>query len=208
MNDHMTIWNKVKRPPPGVLKSIKGGRLGSAGLSSIDPQWRFLIMTETYGSVGIGWRYEITKLWTEPGSDGQVAAFATVNCFTKTDDGWSEPIPGVGGSMLVVKESSGLHTNDEAFKMATTDALSVAMKPLGVAADVYMGLFDGSKYKDPPKEPEKINDEQLANLEALIKEVGADLNAFVRYFDIGDLPDMTTNQYEPAIKLLEKKRAE
>ena len=41
--------------------------------------------------------------------------------------------------MLVTKERDGLRTNDEGFKMATTDALSVAMKMLGVAADIYAG---------------------------------------------------------------------
>ena len=41
--------------------------------------------------------------------------------------------------MLIAKEKNGLHCNDEAFKMATTDALSVASKHIGVAASVYMG---------------------------------------------------------------------
>ena len=31
--------------------------------------------------------------------------------------------------------------------MATTDALSVAMKQLGVAADIYLGMWDGRSYK-------------------------------------------------------------
>ena len=37
-------------------------------------------------------------------------------------------------------------TDDEAFKKAYTDALSNAMKFIGVAADVHMGLFDDNKY--------------------------------------------------------------
>jgi len=54
--------------------------------------------------------------------------------------------------MLVENESKGPHTSDEAYKMALTDALSVAMKALGVAADIYLGMWDGSKFRDePPK---------------------------------------------------------
>ena len=34
-------------------------------------------------------------------------------------------------------ESKGAYVSDECYKMALTDALSVAMKALGVAADVY-----------------------------------------------------------------------
>ncbi|MFH4181117.1 hypothetical protein WDA55_23970, partial [Acinetobacter baumannii] len=35
---------------------------------------------------------------------------------------------------------------DEGYKKAVTDALGVAFKAIGVAADVYLGNFDGSKY--------------------------------------------------------------
>ena len=55
--------------------------------------------------------------------------------------------------MLIQKESSGLYSNDEGYKMAVTDALGTAMKMLGVAAEVYLGNFDGSKYREPMTEP-------------------------------------------------------
>jgi len=35
--------------------------------------------------------------------------------------------------------------------MATTDALGTAMKMLGVAAEVYLGNWDGSKYVNQPE---------------------------------------------------------
>lgn len=144
------IWDAVKRPPASALKQIKAGRL--AGMSDINPQWRLQVMTEQFGPCGIGWKYTIDKLWTEPGSSEQVMAFALVSLYTRNEESWSEPVPGIGGSTLIAREKSGLHSNDEAFKMAITDALSVAMKALGVAADIYSGLWDGSKYRDPPKE--------------------------------------------------------
>jgi hypothetical protein len=57
--------------------------------------------------------------------------------------------------MLVEIEKEGkpeerLHTSDEGYKMAVTDALGTALKMLGVGADVYAGRWDGSKYKDEP----------------------------------------------------------
>ena len=104
-------------------------------------------MTEEYGLCGIGWKFELVRRWTEPGPDGQVFAFVDVNVYLRIGDQWSEPIPGTGGNMLVEKETAGLHANDEAFKMATTDALSTALKMVGVGADVYRNLWDGSKYQ-------------------------------------------------------------
>jgi hypothetical protein len=141
-------WNLMARPPENALKKINAGRL--SGKTDINPQWRLKVMTENYGECGIGWKYEIIKLWTEPGSDNQVIAFAEIKLYTFSAEfnDWSNPIPGIGGSMMLVQETKGLHTNDECYKMAVTDALSVAMKSLGVAADIYMGLWDGSKYKD------------------------------------------------------------
>lgn len=142
---NLSNWEKLARPPVTALKPILAGRL--KGKSDINPQWRYKAMTEVYGPCGEGWKYSIDRLWTEPGAQDQVMAFAQVSLFVCKSNVWSDPIPGVGGSMLIAKESSGLHTSDEAFKMAITDALSVALKMLGVAADIYMGAWDGSKYK-------------------------------------------------------------
>jgi hypothetical protein len=126
------------------LKQIAGGRL--KGKTDINPQWRYEAMTEAFGPCGVGWKYEIARVWNEPGEAKQVFAFAEVKLYYKDGDTWSEAVPGIGGHMLIVHEQSGLHCNDEAYKMAITDALSVAMKALGVAADIYAGRWDGSKY--------------------------------------------------------------
>jgi len=149
--DNMKIWDALKRPPETALKKITGGRLG--GMTDIKPQWRYEAMTEQFGPVGVGWRYRIDNLWIEEGSDGVQVANAVVELSVKDGDEWSDPIPGVGGSTLVAKEKNGLYTSDEAYKMAVTDALGNAMKYLGVAADIYAGHFDGSKYITPAKSP-------------------------------------------------------
>ncbi len=153
--EHLEIWQKVARPPETALKKIQGGRL--SGMTDINPQWRLKAMTEVFGPCGIGWKYDIVRQWTEPGPAGEVLAFTQVALFVRRpiedEDGkgtyWSDPIPGIGGSMLIAKESSGLRANDEAFKMSLTDALSVAMKQLGVASDIYERKYDGSKYTEP-----------------------------------------------------------
>jgi len=140
-------WNRLKQPPAWALKQIQAGRL--KGKSDINPQWRYQAMTEVYGECGCGWKYSIDNLWFEEAAEGQRFAFAQISLQVKCSDGeWSDPIPGIGGHMLLQKEKSGIHANDEAYKMAVTDALSTAMKMLGVAADVYAGLWDGSKYAE------------------------------------------------------------
>lgn len=149
MSDNLKLWNAVKQPPAFALKTIGGGRL--KGMTDIKPQWRYFAMTEQFGVCGVGWKYTVEKLWLENGGNDQIAAFANILLYIKQNGAWSDGIPGNGGSMFVAKESSGLHTSDEAYKMAITDAVSTAMKLLGVAADVYMGGWDGSKFKNEHK---------------------------------------------------------
>ena len=192
--DNMKIWNAVKRPPESALKPIQAGRL--KGKTDISPQWRMQVMTEQFGPCGQGWHYRIDRLWTEPGADGQVFAFAQVSI----EIGSTYPIPGIGGSMLVAKESSGLHHNDEAFKMAVTDALSVAMKALGVAADIYLGLWDGSKYKTTvqPESSKSVQQSELEKLSSDRKKAIADLSVEIidTFRDTGE--DEAFDLYEQA----------
>ena len=150
--DTMRLWNQCSRPPKDQLRKITGGRLN--GMTDIKPQWRVKVLTEMFGPCGEGWTYRRTNLDFREGSDGQICVFVDIELVYKTADGnWSEPIPGSGGSMYIAKEKNGLFTSDEAIKMATTDAISVASKMLGVASEIYEGHFDGSKYRDeaPPK---------------------------------------------------------
>ena len=166
--ENMANWERLHKPPTNALKTIRGGRL--QGKSDINPQWRYKAMTEVYGPCGDGWKFEIVRLWTEKGEGGEVFAFAHVQLFTCKGDLWGDPIPGIGGSMLIQSERGGLHNNDEAFKMATTDALGTAMKMLGVAAEVYLGNFDGSKYRDDPAEAARAQHDNNRREEAGKKE--------------------------------------
>jgi len=152
----MERWNTLAIPPAEALKEIKGGRM--SGKTDINPQWRYKAMTEVYGECGVGWKWEIVDLWTLPGSEEQTMCFARVNVYTKQNEDWSDPIPGVGGSMLIEMERNGLHTSDEGFKMAVTDALSVALKFLGVASKVYEGQLETKYGKPNGKKPVKMEE--------------------------------------------------
>lgn len=144
------IYKKLSRPPKGALREITAGDL--KGKTDINPQWRYEAMTEQFGLVGIGWKYEVQKLWTEPGANGEVLAFAQVAVFIRDKETkeWSDAIIGIGGSKLINQFSKGAKSNDEGYKMAVTDAFSTSLKMIGVAADIYAGRWDGSKYNEEP----------------------------------------------------------
>lgn len=145
------IYESLARPPKDALREIQAGKL--KGKTDINPQWRYKAMTEKFGLAGIGWKYEVQKLWTEAGVGNEKLAFAQLAVFVKDGDAWSEPIVGIGGSKLVQFEKGVAVSNDEGYKMAVTDAFSTSLKMLGVAADIYAGRWDGTKYNDEPQTP-------------------------------------------------------
>lgn len=196
------LWDKLRRPPKTALKQIKGGRL--SGMTDVNPQWRYQAMTAAFGPCGDGWKYEIVKVWTEQAGD-LALSFAHVNLYVRYAEAWSAPIPGIGGSSMIAKEKGGLHVSDECYKMAITDALSVAMKMLGVAADIYAGLWDGSKYRDVD-EGKAVTPAQAAAIRQMIQETTTDEGKFLEWAKAGSIEEMDAAKYGPAVKLLESKK--
>ena len=149
--DNLTIYNEVRSVPDSAKRRIEAGRL--KGKTDINPMWRIKALTEKFGPCGFGWKYVITDKRLEQGANSEVAAFLDIDLFVKADGVWSDAIPGTGGSAFVAKEENGLYTSDECFKMALTDAISVACKALGFGADVYWDA-DKSKYDKPESKQE------------------------------------------------------
>lgn len=207
MKDNLTIYNTVRNPPKEALKPIKGGRL--SGYTDINPMWRIKALTEQFGVCGIGWKYTITKQWTEQGANGEVAAFTNIDLYIKVNGEWSDAIPGTGGSSFIAKEKNGLYTSDECFKMSLTDAISVACKSLGFAADIYWNN-DRSKY-DRPKETQmvepqkKIDDTKAQVIYDLLQKTNADVKAFLKYYGVKTVEDMTLEVWTKATKALQNK---
>lgn len=145
----MDLYERFRAVPDTAKREIVAGRL--KGKTDINPMWRIKALTEALGPCGIGWKYKIIREWLEPGANGEIAAFMDIELFYKLDGQWSEAIPGTGGSAFVAKERAGLYTSDECYKMALTDAISVACKALGIGADVYWQA-DSTKYTSSPED--------------------------------------------------------
>lgn len=179
---NLEMYNKLRSVPAEAQKPINAGRI--KGMTDINPMWRIKVLTENFGMCGIGWKYVITKKALEQGCKEQISAFVDIDLYVKVDGEWSAAIPGTGGASFVTDELKGLYQSDECFKMALTDAISVACKALGVGADIYFGK-DRTKYDVPEQNqqsksvtqqvvaPKRLTKEQMAaiptstNLESL-----------------------------------------
>lgn len=146
--ENLEIYERVRQVPTSAQREIQAGRL--KGKTDINPMWRIKALTEQFGPCGIGWKYTITDKRLENGANNEVSAFVDIDLYIKVDGEWSDAIPGTGGSAFVTSERNGLYTSDECFKMALTDAISVACKALGFGADVYWAK-DATKYTPRPE---------------------------------------------------------
>lgn len=210
--ENLAIYNKHKQPPEWAIKEIQAGRL--KGKSDINPQWRIEALTEMFGMIGFGWKYEIIDLWTEP-TGNEILAFAKINMYVKVDGDWSEAIPGTGGSMMVAMEKNGAYNSDECYKMAISDALSVCCKQIGIGAAIYSGSKypttpptkqEQPKAEAPKAEPVKATKQELLKLIADVKDRTALTKLYRQYKAIIDADkDLMAKLKEMSTKYPEKK---
>lgn len=200
---NLDIYEKLRAVPNEAKKPIGGGRL--KGMTDINPMWRIKSLTEQFGPCGIGWYYEIKDRWLETCmAKDEITANVSINLYVKVDGEWSKPIPGIGGSMLVASERNGLYVNDECYKMALTDALSVACKALGMGADVYW-QSDNTKYNDSKRDNYtsklSIDDKRNKVAESCAKR-GKQIANMLKFYNVTSLEEMSEEQLDDALNML------
>lgn len=167
--ENMELYNRFRKVPDEAKKPIAAGRL--KGKTDINPMWRMKMLTEAFGPCGFGWTLKIVRTWIEESETSRYTdetarysektANVEIELRVNVDGKWSEPIPGIGGAMFVEMESKGVHVDDECYKKAFTDAISVACKALGIAADVYFDRDPDSKYPTQPQQPQPLPTQQM-----------------------------------------------
>lgn len=232
--ENMEIYKRVQSVPANAQKPIQAGRL--RGKTDINPMWRIKTLTEVFGAVGFGWYYDIVKQWTENGANGEISAFCNINLYVKNGDEWSKPIQGTGGASYIAAEKNGLYTSDECFKMALTDAISVACKALGVGADIYWNADSENKYTNDYNNAPQTNTQPaqqaqggarvngqartqnavqrntaasatvIETITRLIAETNTDTAKFLAFFKVNAVQDLTAEQAKKAYNMLQNKK--
>lgn len=196
--EKMDIYNRVRSVPDEAKKAISAGRL--KGMTDINPMWRIKKLTEEFGPCGIGWWTKVTDRWTETVGD-ETCAFVDLELYIKVGDEWSKPITGSGGGKLATKERSGVYVSDECYKMAETDALSVACKKLGIGADVYFSA-DRTKYSQTVDDSKKIGANDVKILMDYLQKNGISSQKIIDRYRVKALSDLTQKRY---IEITDKK---
>lgn len=184
-DQNMRFYVQVQDTPKEAQKSFNNGRFSG---TDINPMWRIKMLTQMFGPVGFGWWTENEQYVFEESNDtGEIAVFCTLQLRYKdpATGEISQPVTGVGGNKFLVSQKSGKYCNDEAYKMAYTDALSIACKALGFSHDIYYAN-DRTKYTmsgdtQPETKDKKADTESkhtadsadlIVKIEAKLAEVG------------------------------------
>jgi hypothetical protein len=142
--DNLEFWNALKRTDPKATKPFQ--RPGGFRGTQIDPAWRLQMMTEVFGPVGKGWGYEQLE-WTI--AERMVFICCRVWYIDPQTGEKYFTGPQWGGTEMVRRNRDGTERpDDECFKMSMTDAIGKCMLQVGLAADIYLGQFDDSKYRE------------------------------------------------------------
>ena len=135
MTTKMRIWDSLCKTNPDYTRSVPSSY--GKKITSIDPMYQIQCMTETFGPVGLGWKYNVKYTYQDS------LVFAEVSIHYCVHDNWFEYGP-VCSVQNLFKKNGNL--DDEAPKKAMTDAMTKAFSHLGMSADVFLGKFDDSKY--------------------------------------------------------------
>ena len=130
------IWDKFSITDKNFTKPFS--KFGMK-LTTTDPMYQIMKMTDQFGPVGEGWTYDVKYTYTEQNVFAELKIGWRED--TNKDFNWYGPISAVNP---LYKSNNSL--DDEAPKKAMTDALTKAMSHLGMSADIFLGKFDDNKY--------------------------------------------------------------
>ncbi len=148
MTENTALWDKLGKTDPSHTKTFK--RAGGFSGTAIKPMWSYRRMTEEFGPCGVGWGINQPSFQVVPNpASEEILVYCTVAVWHGERD---RIVFGVGGDKVAGKNKFGAVTDDEAFKKAFTDAVTNALKLIGVGADVHMGMFDDNKYVNTMKQ--------------------------------------------------------
>lgn len=166
MADNMHYYELFRRVPEEACKAFDNGTFKG---TDINPQWRIQMLTEAFGPCGIGWYYTIDKQWSEE-NKGVTLAYCNVSLYVRVNGEWSKPIMGTGGNWEAKEVKGSGRASDECYKMALTDALSIACKALGIGADIWFSKGQ-TKYTMSDEDGIMARTDKPANMDEVMSEI-------------------------------------
>lgn len=181
-NPNMRLWERVCVTDPKHVKPITGKQYKG---NSPKPYWIVQRLTEEFGPCGQGWGYSILNERMERLTDTDVLHVAVVRLWYELEGKRGE-VEQIGQTKAVYKTSGGsLLVDEDAPKKSVTDALVKCASYIGVAADIFSGMWDDSKYVEWARQQyeEPTPESEFADLLVQLHEEGNTMEAVRQWYD-------------------------
>tara|TARA_Y100001963_G_scaffold142063_1_gene211076 strand:- start:349 stop:999 length:651 start_codon:yes stop_codon:yes gene_type:complete len=134
--DNLELWRQVEKTDPNYTRKVNS----RGGFTAINAQYQTYVATKLWGPMGDTWGIRNLEFGLIRDSDGTpLETYAEGEFFYP------------GGSIEIASDMFYKPGNDSRKKLRT-DMMTKALSQLGFSADVFMGLFDDSKYVDERRE--------------------------------------------------------
>ena len=170
-NKNTEIWDGAFNTP---ISLIKQGNNGLFKFKSVPSLYYSKVLTEIFGAAGSGWGIDVVSddiVDAAPVfSDGNIIGTEKVhklhiNLWYKLG-GEKQSIPGYGLTKFIYysAKKTAFITDYEYQKKSLSDAIKTAAKHLGIAGDIFMGMYDDNEYiaemreQDNSENVDKYND--------------------------------------------------
>ena len=139
--DNMKVWNAHADIPPKMTTDIVGKDYKG---TSPNPQYVIQCLTNLFGPVGLGFGWRIVAEGFNEFQNGEVLHWCRIEFWHTSRENTYEAY---GQTKAAFMTKGGIFRVDEdAPKKSLTDAIVKAASQLGIAANIFLGRWDDSKY--------------------------------------------------------------
>jgi hypothetical protein len=217
--DNLSIWSRFEDIDPKFTKPITGKTYRG---TSPNPHYVIRCLTEMFGPVGVGFGWIVEREEFTPLGD-EVLHWCRIS-FWHTDR--ANTFDAYGQTKALMKTKNGMMVDEDAPKKSLTDAITKAASQIGVAANIFLGRWDDSRYvaqvdaeyrreeqdqaqekrqvEQPKTLPQRVDEAATADdINALIPEIKALNNAAAsrhlhsRALALGLAANKDTGTYQP-----------
>lgn len=173
---NLRVWNLAGATPTNRIKQVE---LDGRTVTSINGMYMVQKATEMFGPVGLGWGWDIEEERYDEGqailggADGKQELGKTLTHTIRLKlwyelDGKRGEITQFGHTVYMRKTKYGISTDPEAPKKSLTDAMKKCLSLLGIASDVFLGMFDDDSYVQNLKTKERLEAAEDADRERVV----------------------------------------
>ena len=183
-SENIKFWDSVQKTNPAFTKDASFGRK----MTAIDAYSQIKEATVQWGMYGAVWG--LKNISTEYLNLANEQIMCVMTCYFYYPSGEFE----IGSTIMVqtckvTKDGKFFKYDDDFRKKIETDIITKALSRLGFNADVFLGMFDDSKYVNSLKEEERQR-KALEIKEALQANVDKWIESLLNCGNVNDLTEL------------------